>query len=109
MKSKLVCLLIAALPMAANAAGSSGTTTITSINVDSWDQIASINGSWANPDGCGVSAFAIIQFSNAYYKDMLAMALTAFATGSTVNLYFSGCVSTPWGNAPLIVEASVQH
>ncbi len=103
MKLKLLgSLLAAALPIAAHAGGSGGTTTVTAVTVDTWDQLISLGGSWANPDSCGVHNIAIFQMSTTNYKDMLAAALTASSSGKTLTLWFNGCIATPWGNAPLV-------
>ena len=107
MKPRLLPLLLTALPIAANASGSSGTTTITAFNVDNSDQLIAITGSWANPDSCGTSAFAVIQMSNTSYKDMLAATMMASASGKNVNLWFNGCMATPWGNAPVVTVITV--
>jgi len=109
MKKRLIWGLLAALPMAANASGSSGTTTIGSITVDTWNQMISIVGTttWSNPDACGSSSFVILSFSNANYKDVLAAAMMASASGKTVSFFLNGCVASPWGNAPVVTAISV--
>jgi hypothetical protein len=109
MKLRLLWSVLAALPMAAGASGSSGTASISSFNVDTWDQLVSITGSWANPDGCGVSSFAVIQMSTPNYKDMLAAVMLASASGKTVSLWFNGCFASPWGNAPSVTLITVNN
>ncbi len=107
MKTKLLWLLLAVLPMAANAQ-SGDTTTIISFVVDTADQLIRVNGSWANPGGCGLSNFFVIQMSSPNYKDLLSAVMMASATGGTAGPWFSGCVNTPWGNAPVasIIEVN---
>ena len=110
MKLRSLWSILVAIPIAANATGGSGgpATTITSVTVDSWDQLINITGSWGgNPDGCGVHTFAVIQMSTPNYKDMLAAALMASAAGKTVSLWFNTCLNTPWGNAPIITSITV--
>ena len=97
-----LCLLFSS---AAMADGSSGQQTISSFAVDTKDQLVWIAGpaAWSNPDGCGSSNLVLVQFSNPYYRDLLAEITTAYAAGKTVAFGLSGCVASPWGNAPVVV------
>jgi hypothetical protein len=104
---RVLLLLWAYLPIAAYAWGSSGTGPISQFNVDPPDQLIAVNGSWANPDSCGTSGFGVIQMTNANYKDLLAAIMMASASAKNVNLWFNGCVATPWGNAPLVTIVTV--
>ena len=109
MKLRLLWSLLATLPVVAAATGgSSGNANITEVIVDPLDQVIGIEGSWLNPDSCsGGSGIAIIQMSVTNYKDELAAALTAYSTGQTVNLRFNGCISSPWGNVPVVAWLAV--
>jgi hypothetical protein len=103
MKPKLLWLLLAALPLVANAQtgnGSGGTSTITSFTVDTANQLIRVNGSWLNT-GCAVSTFFVIQMSNSNYKDLLASVMMASVSQVAIGPWFSGCLNTPWGNAPV--------
>ena len=110
MKHTLVFLCFALLPVVTLGAGSSGSGTVQSLEVDSYDQIVVVTGAanWANPDGCSGSSFVILQTSNAMYKDTLATLLSAATSGKNVTFWMSGCIPTPWGGtAPLVLDTTV--
>jgi hypothetical protein len=109
MKRTILALLLTVVPFAVFASGSAGTLTISSLEFDSVYGLVAVSGpsSWANPDGCAISSVVIIQASNTYYKDLLALALTASASGKTVNFYVSGCGSTAGGTAPIVQVESI--
>jgi hypothetical protein len=98
----LFCVLFSSTAMAD---GSSGQQTISSFAVDTKDQLVWVTGptAWSNPDGRGSSNLALVQFSNPYYRDLLAEITTAYAAGKSVAFGLSGCVNSPWGNAPVVV------
>lgn len=111
MKIRRLWPIFAALPMtAANAAGSSGISTITNVNLDTYNQFAVFTGAttWNNPDNCSASAVVVLPFSNQYYKDVLAAVLMASATGKTVSFWLGGCTWTPWATSqPVVLSVSV--
>ncbi len=105
----LLGVAIGAFPSAVRASGDGGTQPISSVGFDSTDALATLNSGtqWGNPDHCGISTFVVLQTSNPYYRDMLSLAATAVATGQSVALWLSGCVNTPWGNAPIVAIITV--
>jgi hypothetical protein len=92
------------LPAVATAAGSAGTQQIANVGIDTGSALTSVTGvaAWSNPDGCATSAFVVLQVSNPQYRDVLAAVLMASASGKTVNFWVNGCLSTPWGVAPIV-------
>jgi hypothetical protein len=110
MKKRTIGALLAVLPVAALAGGTSANGTIQAIQVDGGDQIVVIVGTstWSNPDSCQSSGYVIVQGSNVWYKEMLGTVLAAQAAGKTVSFYLSGCVTLPWGvSAPIVTAVSV--
>jgi hypothetical protein len=109
MKGRYMWMLLALLPLAASANGTSGTNTINNIGIDTATGLINISGNstWNNPDACGTSTFLIVQFSNPYYREVLAGAMLASAAGKNVVFGLSGCISTPWGVAPLATTITV--
>lgn len=99
------------LPVLAVASGSGGTQTISTINVDSSSQLIWVSGAaaWSNPDSCGRSDIVLLQMSNAYYKDMLAILIAASVSGKNVGLWLNGCSSSPWGNAPVVISVAMSN
>lgn len=93
--------------------GSSGTLKIANVTVDTSDQVMQATGSqtWSNPDSCATSSFVVIQDSaaNPYFKDMVAAVMAAAAAGDTVSFWLHGCVSSPWGVAPLATSVTVNY
>ena len=107
MKS-LVTALLALAPISAFGAGSTGSVVPTSYEVDSWNQVLIVSGSWANPDSCGTSSYVIIQMSNSSYKDMFATVLAAGIAGKALSFWVSGCMTGSWGvTAPTVLDTSI--
>jgi hypothetical protein len=104
---KLLKLMFALvlLPGLAVAQGGSGTTTISSLLLDSSYNELMIVGTtpWSNPDGCANSTIVLVPTSSSMYKDILAAALTALAAGKTVSFWVTGCPNSAWGTAPQAV------
>lgn len=86
LKQALIALGATLLPTLALGAGTSGSGTIQSLEVDSYDQIVVITGAtnWSNPDGCSSSNFVILQTSNSMYKDTLATILSSATAGKNI-------------------------
>ena len=103
---KLLWSLLAGLPVAAGA-GASGSAIITEIIVDPTDGVIGIEGAWADTQHCARYDIAIIRMSDTNYKDELAAALTAFASGRTANFQYSGCINSPWGEEPLVAWMNI--
>jgi hypothetical protein len=110
MKLRLLSSLLAVLlPIAADASGTGGTTTIQAFAIDTSFQMVNLIGSvtWSNPDSCGSSSLVVIQMSTTNYKDQLAAIMLASASGKSVSLWVNGCVASPWGNVPLVESVTV--
>jgi hypothetical protein len=111
MKTRLLAALLTAVPIITFAnGGSAGSGTLTGVTVDTWDQIVGLSGSWSNPDSCGGTANAgvvLITMSTTNYKDLLAVATTAAATGKSLAIWVVGCSYSPWstGNSAPVVTA----
>ena len=106
MLKKWIPLFAALFPMVADATGgASGTQQITQINTDSYNGFIEIFcvSAWGNPDGCSNASTVVVPLSNPNYRDMLASALMASATGKNVQFWVVGCASTPWGTEPIAV------
>lgn len=109
MRLRYLVLWVAAIPMLASADGFSGIRTIKTVHVEG-PYFARIiaTSPFDNPDGCGSSTGVLIRNVDAQYKDALAAAMLAFATGQPVKFYTTGCAATSWGyTEPVVFSISV--
>lgn len=107
----LISFAFLTIASVALAAGNSGARSIAAISVEA-GYFAMVYGTTAfdNPDACGNSTMAMLPASNAGYKEMLAVALSAFAAEKNVSFWLNGCVATPWGfTVPQIYSIAVSR
>ncbi|TRY33417.1 hypothetical protein [Aliiglaciecola sp. M165] len=61
-----------------------------------------------NPDNCGRSDFALINFTDPAKQDKVSIALAAFMGGKKINSWFAGCQDTPWGySVPVMYNITI--
>jgi hypothetical protein len=110
MKSLVSFSLIAltCFPLMGQAAGFSDVVSIKSIQIEG-DAFALVilNAPGANPDGCGNPQLALVRATDKYYQSTLGLLMTAYALGSTVKFYYTGCYSTAWGYTVPIIWSTV--
>ena len=104
--------VMTAASSSAFAAGSSGVRALTNVDVTTTGRALLTPGSdWNNPDGCGRTDVAIVLESNPSIKTFQAVALTAIASGLSVQSFLNGCSDVPFGAAqsiPIIQNFSIQ-
>jgi hypothetical protein len=97
---KVLCLgvLLMSFPAASFAAGFSGVVSIKTVHIEGNNfAMVIFPSAGANPDSCGNSTEAMVEFSDTYYQSTLAVFTEAYVTGSAVQFYYVGCAATPWG------------
>lgn len=103
----LAMLLTAVLPGAAIADGGTGNLQIKTIIVEpsgTWLELSNA----PNPDNCGsVQRLKLIEAAGVTER-MYAAALTAKTGHTPVNLWLSGCTTSPWGyTAPIVYSITL--
>lgn len=109
MKRAIVIAGLLGLSSTAFAAGDSGQRTLSNVHEENGSFVrVTPTTDFSNPDSCGTSAYAILQASDAGYKERYAMALSVMLSGKKIGMWLSGCVQTPWGvTAPRAVTTDI--
>jgi len=92
-KSQLIVATLGALGTAiANAAGWGAQTTITGYYATETNNVFFSTANNANPDGCANSQYLVLDTSQTNFRNVYAELMSAVASGSTVALYYNGCI-----------------
>jgi hypothetical protein len=109
----IAILVIAAGTTTAWAAGSAGTRAIKKVtHTNAQRVLISADSAWENPDVCGRSNQVVLVAgrlsSEAVYREMLAMILSAHVAGRSVNLRVDGCIDVDGEGYPVVKEVTVR-
>ncbi len=110
--SAVTGVLVCMVWMSAFGAGSSGRDTIDRLLLRP-DRVVLVfagDGAWNNPDGCDISARAVLdpgQASAESYRERLAAILGAHLNGNTVTFGFDGCFNLNNRTLPIITSVSI--
>ena len=105
--------VMTAASSSAFAAGTSGVRAVANVDVTTTGRALITPGAnWNNPDNCGRTDVAIVLENNPSVKTFQAVALTAIASGLSVQAFFNGCSDRPFGagaqSIPIIQNFSIQ-
>lgn len=69
---------------------------------------ALIAGAFGDPNACGVANFIYVPKTNGFFKEIVAMALTAIATGREMSFYSGSCAEVSFHWAGNVINQSLE-